>query len=471
MRPPMRLMRIVIPAIALLTACSGPASNSLAEGPPLPQPAQVVPSSASAMHMSFAPVVRKVAPAVVNVYSARVVRQQVDPFLSFFYGEVPRERVEESLGSGVIVRGDGVIVTNNHVVAGGQQFMVVLSDRREFPAKVLLSDAHADLAVLKIDAGGERLPALAIADTSGLQVGDLVLAIGDPFGVGQTVTNGIISALNRTTEEGGSYIQTDAPINRGNSGGALVDMNGDLIGINSFILSPSGASSGIGFAIPGAMVRRVVETALGGGHAVVEPWLGAKLEGVTADIARSLGLPRPQGALITNLWPNGSAQRAGLQNGEVILSVAGAEIDDAASVTYQVSTHRPGEVVPFVVVRGGRRETVNIRLEAPPATPPADERLISGRNPLGGATVVNLNPATAQNLGVDPFSHGVMVAKVSSSGYAAQIGVEAGDFVRKINGRDVSSTENLQALLNSAGGAWDIVIQRGNQLITVQYSA
>jgi S1-C subfamily serine protease len=350
--------------------------------------------------------------------------------------------------------------------------MVVLSDRREFPAKLLLSDAHADLAVLKVEAGGgERLPTLAIANTSGLQVGDLVLAIGDPFGVGQTVTNGIISALNRTTEVGGSYIQTDAPINRGNSGGALVDMNGDLIGINSFILSPSGASSGIGFAIPGAMVRRVVETALGGGHSVVEPWLGAKLEGITPDIARSLGLPRPQGALITNIWPNGSAERAGLRNGDVILSVAGGEIDDAAGAAYQVSTHRPGEVVPFVVVRGGRRETLNVRLEAAPATPAADERQVQGRNPLGGATVANLSPATAEKLGVDPFARGVTVVQVSPAGYAAQIGVAPGDIVRKLNGRDVASTQELQALLNNAGGKWTIVIQRGNQVVTLQYGA
>jgi Do/DeqQ family serine protease len=378
--------------------------------------------------------------------------------------------VEESLGSGVVVRGDGVIVTNNHVVAGGQQFMVVLSDRREFPAKVLLADAHADLAVLKIEVGAERLPTLAIASSNNLQVGDLVLAIGNPFGVGQTVTNGIISALNRTTEEGGSYIQTDAPINRGNSGGALVDMSGDLIGINSFILSPSGASSGIGFAIPGAKVRQVVETALGGAHSVVEPWLGAKLEGVTPDIARSLGLARPQGALVTNLWPSGSAQRAGLQNGSVILSVGGAEVDDAAGVTYQVSTHRPGEVVPFVIVRSGKRETVNVRLEAPPATPAADERLIQGRNPLSGATVTNLNPATAQNLGLDPFSHGVMVAKVGASGFAAQIGVAPGDIVRKLNGHDVASTQELQALLSDAR-TWNLVIQRGGQLVTLQYGS
>lgn len=466
----MRVLRIAIPAIALLAACSGPVRNSMAEGPPLPQPTQAVPTSAAAIHLSFAPVVKKAAPAVVNVYSARVVHPQIDPLFALFYGQVPRDRIEESLGSGVIVRGDGVIVTNNHVVAGGQQFMVVLSDRREFPAKVLLADAHADLAVLKIDVGHERLPTLAIADTNGLQVGDLVLAIGNPFGVGQTVTNGIISALNRTTEEGGSYIQTDAPINRGNSGGALVDMNGDLIGINSFILSPSGASSGIGFAIPGAKVRRIVETALGGAHKVIEPWIGAKLAAVTPDIARSLGLARPTGALVTELWPHGPAQQAGLGNGEVIVSVGGAEVDDAAGVAYQVSTHKPGDVVPFVVVRGARRVTLNVHLVAPPDAPPADRRAIQGRNPLSGATVENVNPAEAQDLGIDPFSHGVVIEKVSGTGYAAQIGVEPGDFVRAVNGRKVTSTQELQSLLNGAG-AWTITIQRGNQTMTLQYSS
>jgi S1-C subfamily serine protease len=174
---------------------------------------------------------------------------------------------------------------------------------------------------------------------------------------------------------------------------------------------------------------------------------------------------------VTNLWPNGSAQRAGLRNGDVILSVAGGEVDDAAGAGYQVSTHRPGEVVPFGVLRGGQRVTLNVRLEAAPATPSADERQLQGRNPLGGATVVNLNPATAEKLGVDPFSHGVMVAQVSPTGYAAQIGAEPGDIVRKLNGRDVSSTQELQALLNSAGGAWILVIQRGNQLVTLQYGS
>jgi Do/DeqQ family serine protease len=466
----MRLLRTVIPALVLLAACSGPASNSMAQAPSLPQPTRVAPGSAAAMRLSFAPVVKKAAPAVVNVFARRVVRQQADPWLTFFYGGgVPRERVEQSLGSGVIVRSDGVIVTNNHVVEGGQEFMVVLNDRRELPAKLLLADPHSDLAVLKIDAGAERLATLAIADTTGLQVGDLVLAIGDPFGVGQTVTNGIISALNRTAEGGGSYIQTDAPINRGNSGGALVDMNGDLIGINSFILSPSGGSSGVGFAIPGALVRRVVETAVGGGHALVQPWLGAKMDAVTGDIARSMGLSRPEGALVTGVWPGGPAERAGVHNGDVVLSVAGAEVNDPAGAEYQVSTHGPGDVLPVVVLHGKERRTVNVRVEPPPASPAPDERLIQGRNPFSGAVVANLNPATANQLGIDPFARGVMVTKVSG-GIAAMVGLQPGDIVRQVNGRTVASTRDLQDALNAAQGRWALAIQRGGQVMSVQFT-
>jgi Do/DeqQ family serine protease len=378
--------------------------------------------------------------------------------------------VEQSLGSGVIVRSDGVIVTANHVVEGGQEFMVVLSDRRELPAKVLLADPRTDLAVLKIDVGAEKLPTLAIADTTGLQVGDLVLAIGDPFGVGQTVTNGIISALNRTAESGGSYIQTDASINQGNSGGALVDMNGDLIGINRFIVSPSGGSSGVGFAIPGALVRRVVETAVGGGTKLVQPWLGAKLDAVTGDIAKSLGLARPEGALVTNLWPGGPAERAGIRNGDVVVQVSGADVDDPAGVNYELATHKPGDSVPVVIMHGAERRTVTIRVEAPPSSPAADERVVHGQNPLSGATVVNLNPATADQLGVDPFARGVLVTQVSRQGIVSMTPLQPGDFILQVNGQKVESTRQLEALLNAAGRRWAITVQRGAQTVTLQYS-
>lgn len=467
----MKPLRFLIPAIALLAACSGPANDSLAQSTPaMPEPTRAVPGSAAALRMSFAPVVKKAAPAVVNVFSRRVVRQQVDPVFQMFYGAVPRERVEQSLGSGVIVRGDGVIVTANHVVEGGQEFMVVLHDRRELPAKLLLSDPKTDLAVLKVDVGVERLPTLAIAETNNLQVGDLVLAIGDPFGVGQTVTNGIVSALNRTTENGGAFIQTDAAINHGNSGGALVDMNGDLIGINDFIVSPSGGSSGVGFAVPGSLVRRVVETAVGGGHKLVEPWLGAKFDPVTNDIAKSLGLARPQGALVTDLWPEGPGERSGLRNGDVVVSVGGAEVDDPASVNFQVATHKPGDSVSVAVLRGSERKTVNVRIEPPPASPAPDERVIQGRNPLGGATVVNLNPSTAAELGVDPFTKGVLVTKVQAQSFVRLTPIRPGDFVLQINGQKVTSTHQLEELLNGAR-RWSVTIRRGEQTVTLQYSS
>ncbi|HRD29244.1 MAG TPA: trypsin-like peptidase domain-containing protein, partial [Caulobacter sp.] len=283
----MRAVKLLIPTLALLAACSDPASKSQAQDVGLVQPTKAPPASVESMKTSFAPVVKKAAPAVVNVSSRRVVRQRVDPFWDLFTGGgVPQERIAQSLGSGAIVRADGVILTNNHNIDGADEIVVQLADRREFPARVLLADARADLAVLKIDTGGERLPVIAIDDQETLEVGDLVLAIGNPFGVGQTVTNGIVSATARSNvgiTDYSFFIQTDAAINPGNSGGPLVDMDGDLVGINTAILSRSGQSSGVGFAIPAAMARQVVSTALGGGHVVIRPWLGARTQAVTTD--------------------------------------------------------------------------------------------------------------------------------------------------------------------------------------------
>ncbi|WP_374347459.1 Do family serine endopeptidase [Phenylobacterium sp.] len=467
----MRALRVLIPVLALLGACSDPLSKSSAQIPPLAQPTRAAPGDAATMKVSFAPVVKKAAPAVVNISAKRVVRAQVDPFWQFFGMGAPRERVEGSLGSGVIVRADGVIVTNNHVVENGQEITVGLNDRREFPAKVLLADPRTDLAVLKIDVGAERLPTLAIDDSGEAQVGDLVLAIGDPFGVGQTVTNGIISALNRSTDPNGdagnAYIQTDAAINPGNSGGALVDMDGDLIGVNSFILSRSGSSAGVGFAIPAAMVRRIVETAAGGGHALVRPWLGARTQTVTPDIARSLGLAAPQGALVADIWPNGPAQRAGLRQGDVILSVDGKPAVDAAAISYAVGSARPGQVLKLGVRRdNGAEQTLSLRAEPPPATPARDERLLSGRNPFDGATVVNVSPAVADELGIDAFAaRGVMVLKIGR-GFAMNAGLRPGDVIKRVNGRDIGTVGELAGVLGQGGGAWQVTIVRDGQEIT-----
>jgi Do/DeqQ family serine protease len=459
----MRLSHALIPAVLLMSAAQVAAAQ-----PAFAPPTRTTPQDAGALKSSFAPVVKRAAPAVVNISSKRLVRQQVDPFWELFGMGAPRERIQGSLGSGVIVRADGIVVTNNHVVAGGQEITVALADRREFTARVLLADPRTDLAVLKIDVGGERLPTLAIDDTGDTQVGDLVLAIGDPFGVGQTVTNGIISALNRSTDPNGdssnAYIQTDAAINPGNSGGALVDMDGDLIGVNSFILSRSGTSSGVGFAVPAAVVRRVVETAAGGGRTVVRPWLGARTQTVTGEIARSLGLDRPQGALVADVWAGGSAARAGLRTGDVIVSVDGQPAADAAAVNFAISSRRPGDSVRVGVLReGGRTQTLNLRADAPPSDPPRDERTLTGRNPFDGATVVNLSPAVAIELGVDPFvGPGVLVTRIGR-GVALNANLRPGDLIRRVNGRQIQTVRDLAAAIAAGGAAWQVTIERNGQ--------
>jgi Do/DeqQ family serine protease len=465
----MRAYRVLIPTLVLLSAPSAP-SQAQAQ---LPEPARVVPTSAIGMKQSFAPVVKHAAPAVVNISSKRMVRQQVDPFWELFGMGAPRNRVEGSLGSGVIVRADGVIVTNNHVVEGGQEITVSLADRREFPAKVLLADPRTDLAILKIDIPpGERLPVLAINDRGDTQVGDLVLAIGDPFGVGQTVTNGIVSALNRTADpngDAGAFIQTDAAINPGNSGGALVDMSGDLVGVNSMILSRSGTSSGVGFAIPAAVVRRVVETAVGGGHAVVRPWLGARLQSVTPDMARSLGLAAPSGALVADIWPGGAAERAGLKQGDVVIAVDGGPVVDAAALNYAVGTHRPGDSLRIGVRRGAGEQTLSLRAEPAPATPARDEQLIGGRSPFTGATVVNLSPAVAEELGLDPFSGPAVLVSKIAGGPAAQVGLRPGDLIRAVNGRSIKTVRDLSGAVAAPAPVWQVTIERDGQQVTATF--
>jgi Do/DeqQ family serine protease len=471
-RPDLRMRKFtsfLVASAAALAAALAPAAAETVRLQPaqLEAPTRRAPSDAAEMKASFAPVVRQTAPAVVNISARRVVRQR-DPFWELFGGGAPRARVDQSVGSGVIVRSDGVVITNNHVIEGAQELRVTLADRREYSARVLLADARLDLAVLQLDVGGDRLPVLAIDSGDDLEVGDLVLAIGNPFGVGQTVTNGIVSAINRTpSTDGTAFIQTDAAINPGNSGGALVDMDGDLIGINSFILSRSGTSSGVGFAVPGAVVRRVVETALGGGQRVIRPWLGADGEGVTSEVARSLGLDRPRGVLITDLWPDGPGERAGLRRGDVLLSVDGAPVNAEGELNYRIATKRPGETATLEVLRAGRRETLRARVEAPSSTPPRDERALTG--PMTGAVVVNFTPALAEELGVDPFAgRGVLISRVSGRAYAAQAGFRPGDFVREVNGRPIQTTAQLDAALKGAQ-SWTIVIERNGQRITGRF--
>ncbi|WP_420478338.1 trypsin-like peptidase domain-containing protein [Brevundimonas sp. FT23028] len=445
-------------ALALTLAACGQADSSKAQDGVFSDN-RVVPGDSMAMKSSFAPVVRTAAPAVVNI-SAVGVQQVRDPFWG-----IPGQRQTGSVGSGVIVRDNGVVVTNYHVVNGMSSIRVTLNDRREFNARLVLGDERSDLAVLQLDGVTERLPVLNIDDREEQQIGDLVLAIGNPFGVGQTVTNGIISALNRTEtniSDSGSFIQTDAAINPGNSGGALVDMDGDLIGINSAIFSRSGTSSGVGFAIPAAMVKRVVDNAVGGATAVVRPWLGVKGETISADIARSLGLERPQGVVVTQVWNNGPGDRAGIREGDLITAIDGAEINDQGGLNFRVGLHDPNESVEVTLLRDGRRQTVNARISQLPGDPDTDKATTIQTGALSGAQVLALNPALADALGGDPFSTGVIIGAVQRGSYANRVGFQGGDVVVAVNGRPITSVGQL----TNVGRGAEVSINRRGRTIT-----
>ncbi|HEY0105083.1 MAG TPA: Do family serine endopeptidase [Rhizomicrobium sp.] len=441
--------------------------------PALAAPPRAVPSSMPQVQFTFAPVVKRVAPAVVNVYARSVVQAPMNPlfsdplFAQLFGSPGMRQRVQQSLGSGVIVRGDGVILTNNHVVTGGTDIVVALSDKREFKARVLLADPRTDIAVLKIDAHGEQLPTVPFADSDRVQVGDLVLAIGDPFGVGQTVTMGIVSALARTQVSASDYqffIQTDAAINPGNSGGALVTTDGKLAGINTSILSRTGESIGIGFAIPANLARRVLEGALGGGIKLA--WIGADGQPVTADIAASLGIAVPNGVLLKSVYPGGPAANAGLHSGDVIFSVDGQAVNDMQSLNYRIATRRAGDTVRMHVHLGRSAADIAVTLALPPESPARDLQAIGGRNPLTGAKVENLSPAVATELQLPLTARGVVIVSVAPGTPSGGYGFQPGDIVRGVNGVEIASAAQLVHALTGAG-EWSLVIDRGGQRLTL----
>jgi Do/DeqQ family serine protease len=439
---------------------------------PTPQSARRAPASQGEIQLSFAPVAREAAPAVVNIFTAQLIRERSpflgDPLFGRFLEDgrgAPRERIANSLGSGVIVREDGVIVTNNHVIERADAIRVVLADRREYDARVLLRDPRTDLAVIKVDTAGAPLPTLPLADTRTLEVGDLVLAIGNPFGIGQSVTSGIVSATARTDAgitDYAFFIQTDAAINPGNSGGALVDLSGALVGLNTAIYSRSGGSNGIGFAIPSEMVRRVVESALTEGR-VVRPWLGLAGRAVTPEIARGAGLARPQGVLVDRLFPNGPGAVAGLRAGDVVLSIDGTEVADEGGLRFVAATRRPGDTVRLNLLRGGRTQTLDVRVQAPPRIPP-DQRQLRGRHPFDGATVVTVSPGFADEVGLDPFLSGVMIRAIARDGFAVRFGLAPGDFVREVNGVAVASSAELErALARLKPGTARFTVERNGE--------
>lgn len=434
-----------------------------------------VPKSVGEVKASFAPIVKRVTPSVVNVYAARVqkgVRNPLldDPFFRRFFGgdfgEAP-DRVQRSTGSGVIVSSDGLVVTNEHVIENMTEVKVALADKREFDAEIILKDPKTDLAVLRLK-GVKDLPEIQLGDSDALEVGDLVLAIGNPFGVGQTVTSGIVSALART-QVGASdfqfYIQTDAAINPGNSGGALVDVNGDLIGINSAIYSKSGGSNGIGFAVPVNMVKVVLASARQGGATVKRPWFGARLQNVTADIAESLALERPVGALVVDTIGGGPAAQAGLRSGDVIMAVDGQAIEDADAFGFRFATKPLGSKVEVKINRKGKPQSVFVNAVAAPETKSPDPVTITGRGVLAGITVANLSPALAEDLGVDVTGEGVIIMSVRPNSNADELGLRVGDVLVSIDGKAVNESRDIQPLAQPRNYYWALEIKREGQLL------
>ncbi len=445
---------------------------------------KALPESRPQIELSFAPVVKQVAPAVVNIFSKRVVRQRAvsplfnDPFFKRFFGEdfgmlgVPRERIQSSLGSGVIVSPDGLIVTNHHVIQGSDEITVVLADRREFAATLVLDDEQTDLAVLRIDAGASKLPNVEFRDSDDVEVGDLVLAIGNPFGVGQTVTSGIVSATARTQvgiSDYSFFIQTDAAINPGNSGGALVTLDGKLLGINTAIFSRGGGSIGIGFAIPANMVRTVVASAVRGGE-IVRAWSGLFGQDLSPDLAEGFGLPRPGGVVVSRIYPGGPADRASVRTGDIVLAVDGKQVDDGNSLRFRVATRELGTTAKLDVWRDRQRLSLDFPVVSAPETPPRNETALQGGHPLAGAVVANLSPALAEEMDLPGAWEGVIVTEIARGSTANRLRFKPGDILIAVNDHQATDVAGLAAELTRPATRWRISFSRGGQVRRVEFN-
>jgi Do/DeqQ family serine protease len=435
-----------------------------------------VPTSEAEIATSFVPVVKAATPSVVNIYAKRIVEAQAnplasDPFFSDFFRNFsnPGPQVQNSLGSGVILSADGLVVSNFHVVGGADEIRVVLNDRREYDAEILLADEIADLAVMKIK-GVTDLPAIAIRRSSEVEVGELVLAIGNPFGVGQTVSSGIISGLARSGGAVGNarayFIQTDAPINPGNSGGALVDMNGALVGINTSILTRSGGSNGIGFAIPSDLVSAFLKQARAGATQFTRPWAGMVGQMVDATLADSLGLDRPEGMIVSNLHAESPFARAGIATGDVILAIDGNLVNGPAEMLYHMSVIGTGGEADIAYVHDGTPHRAQVPMISAPETPARNATRIESRGPLDGLTLININPAVIAELNLPLATTGIAVA--ASEGLAARMGFQPGDVLLDVNGRRIETLEDAEKAAADRSSTWDVTIQRAGQQMSMR---
>lgn len=439
-----------------------------------------LPQTRQEITLSFAPVVKKVAPAVVNIYAIHQETPELphssfmaDPFFKqFFERFYQREeagRESDALGSGVIVSQDGLILTNYHLIKDADIIRVALTDKREFTAKVVVMDKRTDLVLLQIDGKGD-FPFLPLSPQGDLEVGDLVLAIGNPFGVGQTVTTGIISALARSQKginDFRTFIQTDAAINPGNSGGPLVTTDGRLVGINTAIYSKSGGNMGIGFAIPTALALPVLESAKKGGR-VVRPWIGLEVESVTATKAQDLGLPYPYGVLVKSVYSQGPADKAGIKVGDFIGALNDDEIEDDAALDYYVAVAPMREKTEVTLFRKGKKIKLSLILAEPLSAEKPEPLLIKGHNPLQGLKIRTLSPALALDLGLNPMKEGVVITEIMDTAPSLRLGFQPGDVIEAINKRKVKTKEDVAESLRRKTLSWDLILRRGNKVVSLQ---
>ena len=430
-----------------------------------------VPQSRAEISLSFAPLVRQATPAVVSIYARRVTTEtrrtpfMNDPFFDRFFEDFgrPEPRVQ-----GVILSPDGFVVSNYHVVGMATDIRVVLNDRREFDARVILGDEDSDLAILKLE-GAENLPSLPLRDSDSVEVGELVLAIGNPFGVGQTVSSGIVSGLARSGGARGSgrgyFIQTDAPINPGNSGGALIDIEGRLIGINTRIVTRSGGSNGIGFAIPANLVEAFLTQARDGRAQFERPWAGMSGQPVNQDIAESLGMGVPEGVVITALHPESPFARTGFEIGDVITAVEGVPVNTPGELVYRMSVAREADVL-VDYIRRGKRGSVLVTLAPPPDDPPRADTELPRDTVLPGLKLVRINPAVIAEYGLPLEASGVLVTEPGRFG--ARVGLRPGDVIQLINGTRVDTPQMVEAAL-SRPGQFRLAVQRGNGRVVLSF--